>query len=135
MADFRRVTDTLYVAPQIRPEDVAEAKALGVTLIVNNRPEGEEAGQPEGDRIASAAEAAGIAYLAVPVIGMPTPEQVGIMRAAVDAAQGKVLAFCRSGMRSISTWALGRAEAGSHDRDALLTLGRDAGYDLSRLPL
>jgi uncharacterized protein (TIGR01244 family) len=46
-------------------------------------------------------------------------------------ADGPVLAFCRSGTRSIVTWSLGEALSGAQDRDALVKLGREAGYDLS----
>jgi uncharacterized protein (TIGR01244 family) len=53
------------------------------------------------------------------------------VREAVDAADGKVLLFCRSGTRSINTWALGQAMSGKRSRDELMQLGYDAGYDLS----
>jgi uncharacterized protein (TIGR01244 family) len=38
---FRSLTDDVLVAPQIDVDAVAEAARQGVTLIVNNRPEGE----------------------------------------------------------------------------------------------
>ena len=38
---FRKLTDTVYASPHIGLDEIAEAKALGVALIVNNRPEGE----------------------------------------------------------------------------------------------
>ena len=41
MSDFRRLTDTMIASPQIAVADLIEAKDLGVTLVVNNRPEGE----------------------------------------------------------------------------------------------
>ena len=51
MSDFRALTPTYSVAPQISIEDVAVAKAAGFAMIVNNRPDGEEAGQPDGDKL------------------------------------------------------------------------------------
>ena len=42
-----------------------------------------------------------------------------------------VLAFCRSGTRSIVTWSIGQAQAGERPRDELVALGAQAGYDLS----
>jgi uncharacterized protein (TIGR01244 family) len=60
MADFRRVTEDLSVAPQISVEDVAEAARLGFRLIVNNRPDGEQPGQPTSAEIEAAAKAAGL---------------------------------------------------------------------------
>jgi len=64
---FRQLTKSLYVSPQISVDQVAEAKALGVTVIINNRPDDEEPGQTNGAEIEAAAKAAGIAYAAVPV--------------------------------------------------------------------
>ena len=40
MSDFRRVTDSFWVSPQISVSEVAEAKAQGFGLIINNRPDG-----------------------------------------------------------------------------------------------
>ncbi|HCK84218.1 MAG TPA: hypothetical protein DHW63_06795, partial [Hyphomonadaceae bacterium] len=67
---FVPLADDYLVSPQIGPEDIAAAKALGVTLIINNRPDGEEFGQPKGAEIEAAAKAASLAYVAIPVRGM-----------------------------------------------------------------
>ncbi|WP_336967884.1 TIGR01244 family sulfur transferase [Sphingobium aromaticiconvertens] len=129
---FRQVTDRLHVSPQISVEDVARAKALGVTMIINNRPEGEEAGQPTGESIEAAAQAAGIGYAAVPVgHGGFAPWQLDGMAAALEqAGEGGVLAYCRSGTRSTLLWALTRARAGDSP-DALAEKAAAAGYDLA----
>lgn len=127
MADFRRVTGTFYVSPQISPAEVARAAAEGFVLIVNNRPDGEAPGQPAGREIKAAADAAGLAYVHIPVQGRPTPDQVDAMKLAIGAADGKVLAFCRSGTRSITTWALGAPLP----RGECVSLAAIAGYDLS----
>ncbi len=128
MPDFRQVTDAFWVSPQIRPEDIETARALGIALIINNRPDGEGPDQPAGAQIEAAARAAGLGYIAIPVAGRPQAAQVDAMRAACDAG-GKTLAFCRSGTRSILTWALGRADRDDHDD--LRRRGAAAGYDLS----
>lgn len=130
MAEFKRVTDAFSTSPQIDIGDVAKAKAEGVTLIIDNRPDGEEPSAPQSADIEQAAKAAGIDFVHIPVVGGPTPEQVAAMREAIDGAGGKVLAYCRSGTRSINTWALGQGETG---RDALIELGAAAGYDLSNV--
>jgi uncharacterized protein (TIGR01244 family) len=129
---FRQLTDTLYVSPQIGVADVAHAKELGVVMIINNRPEGEEPGQPGGDAIEAAARAMGIGYAAVPVAhGGFAPWQLDGMAAALDqAGDGSVLAYCRSGTRSTLLWALTRARAGDSP-DALAEKAAAAGYDLS----
>lgn len=127
---FRRIDDRISVAGQITPDEVAEAARQGFVAIINNRPEGEQPGQPEGAEIAAAAEAAGMSYDAIPVghDGFGTV-QIDAMRAALDRADGPVLAFCRSGTRSTFLWALARA--GAEDGAALREKAAQAGYDLS----
>lgn len=131
MTQFQRVTDQLSVSPQISVADVDTAAGEGFRLIINNRPDGEEPGQPSGHQIEAAAAAAGIAYVHIPVRGGPTREQVETERTVIADADGPVLAYCRSGTRSIVTWAIGEAMSGARTRDELVKLGRDAGYDLS----
>lgn len=129
MPDIRRVTGGFATAPQLAPGDMAAAADQGFRLVVNNRPDGEAPGQPSSLEMEAAARAAGMDYLHAPVVGGPTPEQVAAVRAAVEAAPGPVLAFCRSGTRSIVTWARGQAQAG-RPREELVAEGRNAGYDL-----
>ena len=128
---FRQLTKSLYVSPQIGVDQVEEAKALGVTMIVNNRPDDEEPGQVNGAAIEAAAQAAGIGYAAVPVAhGGFAPWQLDGMAAALEqAGEGKVLAYCRSGTRSTLLWALTRARAGDHPA-ALTEQAAAAGYDV-----
>ncbi|MEC7933020.1 MAG: TIGR01244 family sulfur transferase, partial [Pseudomonadota bacterium] len=111
---FRTLTDRILVAPQISVDDVAEAQAQGVTMIVNNRPDDEEPGQVNGAQIEAAALKAGIDYIAVPVAhGGFAPWQLdGMAQALEQAGEGKLLAYCRSGTRSTLLWALTRARAG-----------------------
>jgi uncharacterized protein (TIGR01244 family) len=131
MTEFRRVTDQLSVAPQIALADLATAAAQGFKLVINNRPDGEDPTQPTSAEVEAAARAAGLDYFHVPVRGAPTREQVEAERAILDENPGPVLAFCRSGTRSIVTWSLGEAESGERTRDELVKLGEAAGYDLS----
>lgn len=131
MTPFRRVTDQFSVSPQIAVGDVAQAAADGFVLIINNRPDGEDPAQPDGAEIEAAARAAGLDYVAIPVRGGPDAAQVLAQRQAVEAANGPVLAYCRSGTRSIVTWAIGQAQAGTVDRQMLISQGAEAGYDLS----
>jgi uncharacterized protein (TIGR01244 family) len=128
LADIRPVTARFAVASQLRPEDVP-ALAGRFTLIVNNRPDGEEAAQPSGAEIERAAAEAGLGYVAVPIRGLPRPDQIAAVSAAVAAAEGPVLAFCRTGTRCIVAWAAGEALAG-RPADELCELGAQAGYDL-----
>ena len=131
MSDFRRVTDDFSTAPQISVADVAEAARLGFTTIINNRPDGEDPDAPQSADIEAAAKAAGLTYVHIPVRGGPGPAEVEAVKHVVDGAEGPVLAFCRSGTRSIVTWSIGQATSGAMNRGELTALGRAAGHDLS----
>lgn len=129
MADIRRVTEGFAVAPQLRPEDFAEVKALGFRTVINNRPDGEAPGQMTSAEAEAAAKAAGLAYVHAPFEGQPTEEAV----AAAANSAGPALAFCRSGTRSVRTWALAQATTGRMPPDDIIRSARNAGYDLSPL--
>jgi uncharacterized protein (TIGR01244 family) len=129
---FRQLDDRTFVAGQIGADDVAEAKALGVTTIVNNRPDGEEPGQPTSAEIEAAARAAGLDYRHIPIAGGFSLDQVEAMAAALDEADGKSLAYCRSGTRSTFLWALARKARGG-DGAEIMRQAAAAGYDLSPL--
>src|SRR4029453_12923361 len=126
----RQLNDKTLVSGQIAPEEVAALKALGVTLIVNNRPDGEDIGQPEGEDIEAAAKAAGIDYRHVPIARGLGPSDIEAMREAMHSAgDGKVFAFCRSGNRSTLAWAVAKSEDGV-PREELNRMANDAGFDL-----
>ena len=112
---------------------MAEAKAAGFSMIVNNRPDCEEPEAAQGDEIANAAAAEGLAYAAIPVghAGFSHP-QLDALDAVLAGATGPVLAYCRSGTRSTHLWALTRARAGD-DVDAIVEAAAGAGYDLTGL--
>ncbi|MFI4973500.1 MAG: TIGR01244 family sulfur transferase [Caulobacterales bacterium] len=131
MTEFRKVTDRFSVSPQITPDDARAAIGAGFKLIINNRPDDEVPGQPRNAEIEAAARSAGAGYLHIPVVGRPTPDQARMVSDAVAAADGPALAFCRSGTRSITAWALGEAAAGLRGRDELVRLAAAAGYDLA----
>lgn len=128
---IRKIDEQISVAPQIAPEDVAAFADAGFKAIVNNRPEGEELGQPSGAAIRAAAEAAGLAYAEIPVTHAGfSATQVEAMAKTLEAAGGPVLAYCRSGTRSCNLWALAEASRGG-DPETLTARAAGAGYDIS----
>ncbi len=130
---FRKIDDSISVAPQISVADVAEAKRQGFVHIVNNRPDGEQPGQPTAAEMRAAAEAAGLGYSEIPITHAGfTQAQVDAMGEALAKAKGPVLAYCRSGTRSTYVWALARAAAGDAPAD-LNAKAAAAGYDISGL--
>ena len=126
----RQLDDKTLVNGQIAPEDVPALKEIGVTLIVNNRPDGEDVGQPESDDIEAAAKAAGIDYRHVPIARGLGPSDIEAMREAMHAAgEGKLFAFCRSGNRSTLAWAVAKSEDGVPTEE-LHRQANQAGFDL-----
>ena len=126
----RQLDERTLVDGQIGPGDVAALKALGVTLIVNNRPDGEDANQPTSDEIEAAAREAGLDYRHVPIARGLGPSDIEAMREAMHSVgEGKLFAFCRSGNRSTLAWAVARSEDGV-SREELDRMANQAGFDL-----
>jgi uncharacterized protein (TIGR01244 family) len=126
----RQLDEKTLINGQIGPEDVPALKQMGVTLIINNRPDGEDVGQPAGDEIEAAAKAAGIDYRHVPIARGMGPSDVEAMREALHATgEGKMFAFCRSGNRSALAWAVAKREVGV-SREELNRCANEAGFDL-----
>jgi uncharacterized protein (TIGR01244 family) len=126
---IRQLDDRTLVSSQIAADEVAGLAAQGVTVIVNNRPDGEEAGQPLGSQIEEAAAQAGIAYRHVPIFRGIGPADVEAMQEALaETKGGKLLAFCRSGTRSAFACALAHREEGASAEEVHRRLG-EAGFD------
>lgn len=130
---FRQITDKVFASPQITLAEIEEARAQGVRLIINNRPEGESADQTPGAEIEAAATAAGMDYIAIPVTHAGFSEaQVKAMGEALANADGPVLAYCRSGTRSTLLWALAEASKGGNPTVIAANAAR-AGYNISSI--
>jgi uncharacterized protein (TIGR01244 family) len=126
---IRQLDDKVMVSGQVAPHEVAGLAAEGVTMLVNNRPDGEETGQPLASEIEDAAAAAGIDYRFVPIIRGIGPADVESMQEALRKADtGKLLAFCRSGTRSALALALAKREEGASAEDVVQQLNQ-AGFD------
>ena len=130
--DIRKINERISVSSQIGVDDVASLAALGFRTVINNRPDGESPDQPAEADIAAAAAEAGLEFLSLPVVsGMVSPAQLDAFRSAYDAADGPILAYCRSGMRSTCVWAIAMSpELGV---DEAVDMAASAGYDLSGL--
>lgn len=131
MDKFRQVTPDLSVAPQLSESDLQAAKDMGFRTILCNRPDGEEENQPPIETLKAHAEALGLAFLALPFAGPPSPETIGQQGALIEHAAKPVLAYCRSGTRSVTAWAL--SQRGQGKGPQIIAAASDAGYDLSAL--
>ena len=130
----RTLNEGVWASPQIAVADLPELVAMGVRRVVNNRPDDEDPGQPSSAEIEAAVRAAGLDYVHAPVIGMPGPDAVRAVSAALEADE-PVLMYCRSGTRSTFAWALAMRALDRAEPDQIRQAAADAGYDLSRLPL
>ena len=109
----RELDETTLISGQIEPSQVSAFAEQGVTLIINNRPDGEDPQQPLAAAIEAAAHVAGIDYRHIPIARGIGPSDVEAMREALSSRRdGTVLAFCRSGTRSTLAWAVARREDG-----------------------
>lgn len=131
MPDIRSVTTDFAVAPQIGEADIAAIAAVGFKTLINNRPDGEVPGQMTDAAAEAAAHAAGMAYVSIPFVGAPHAVQVEETVKALEGNPGPVLAFCRSGTRSITVWALAQAVSGALAPEEIVAAAAEAGYDLS----
>lgn len=128
---FRVLTPDFAVAGQLQPEDLAAAAEQGYRLIINNRPDNEEPGQPSAEIMAEAASRAGLEYRHIPLRpGGLTVEMITETEMLMEETPGPILAFCRSGTRSATLWALARAKAGAAPQE-LVSIAGQAGYDLA----
>jgi sulfide:quinone oxidoreductase len=129
---IRQLTAQVSVAPQIRPEELLAIAAAGFRSVINNRPDHEADDQPTHATLAEAAARQGLAYRYIPVVpGQYDKPTVDAMAQALGEMPPPVLAFCRTGTRSTSLWALQAARHGSVDD--LVRIAGEAGYDLAGL--
>lgn len=131
--NFRELDPQVLVAdaPMTGP-DMAAAAARGVKIVVNNRPDHEEAGQWNSADLEAAARAAGMDYVHIPISKEFSKDKVAALTEALLSTEGRVLIFCRSGTRSCYLWALAQARAGESP-EALVRSARRAGYSLGPL--
>lgn len=130
--NFTPITDNFLVSGQLTADDIRDAAASGVTLIVNNRPDGEAFGQPKTEELEAAAKAVGVEYIYLPV-GMSgiTPAHTAALENAVnDAAPGKTLAFCKTGVRSVLARSYAAARFGK-PVDQIIEEASRAGFDIA----
>jgi len=127
-----KITQQFLVSAQMASADASFAAAQGIKTIICNRPDNEATDQPSTQALEDAATDAGIDYLHIPVSSkLITDENVVEFADACNEAKGPILAFCRTGMRSIILWAL--AETASRDANSIIAKAKAAGYDLSKL--
>ena len=129
---MKTLTPDISVTGQITPDTIAAAHAAGFRTVINNRPDGEESGQPSSAVLAAAAKTAGVEYHHIPVVpGQFSDGQIDAFAAVMRDCDKPVLAFCKSGMRAASLWAL--SQAGRLTAAEVVRQAGTCGYDLKPL--
>ncbi len=130
--DFKQISENYAAKGQILSQEMSEIANLGFKTVINNRPDGEEMGQPVNDDLKAAAEAAGLSYVFIPMT-LPTlsPALVTQHHMAIEASDGPVFAFCRSGTRSTILWALTQVCFHGASISEVTSSAAREGYDLS----
>jgi len=127
--DIKRISPFLSISPQIYPAHIEKIARAGFKTIINNRPDKETDDQPMAAELAAEAAKNGIVFVNQPVIpGRVSLEDALDFAAELDRAKGPVLAFCRSGTRCTTLWAM--KEARHMDADVILNFAMSIGYDL-----
>ena len=130
--DIRPLDEALSASPQIAPKDLPVIAAQGFRSVISNRPDDEEPGPPSAEDLRQAAEAVGLAFAHVPVVGGAISDQdVADFKKALADLPRPVFGFCRTGTRTTTLWAL--ANAAAETPDHLIERARSAGYDLGAL--
>ena len=132
MADVRKLTDNIYVAPQLTAADVAEIDGMSFRSILCNRPDDEQEEQPAYEKIRQQADALGLAVEFQPVNGSLISDQdVDDFAENLQNLPMPILAYCRTGTRCTVLWAL--SQAGHRSIDEILQIAAAAGYSLEAL--
>jgi sulfide:quinone oxidoreductase len=132
MVKITYITPGFAVAPALDAADFSHIAELGFKAVINNRPDGEEKGQPPGNELKRHAETLGLAYRHVPArkSDIFTDPVVEAMADALQSVQGPILAHCKSGLRSAIVWAAAssRTVPVNEILEALASAGFDLGF-------
>lgn len=109
-----KLSDQLYISPQISEADAAKAAALGIQTVICNRPDGEEDGQPTVAEAAAWLAEAGIEqFRHQPVIAPQiNAADVAAFQQLLTESAAPVLAYCRTGTRCSLLWAYHQVQNG-----------------------
>ena len=128
---MKNINDHVTVSPQIAISEIATLKAQGFDVVISNRPDGEEIGQPLTADIQAAVEAAGMKFVHLPIVSGQFTQEAADGFGEVVANNNKVFAYCRTGTRCAALWAL--SQAGKASADDILGATSSAGYDFPQL--
>ena len=130
--DIKALTPHLSISPQILPAEMQAVAEAGFKAIICNRPDGEGADQPSFKEIEAAAQQFGlIAHYLPAESGKVRDEDGKAFGQLLNTLPGPVLAYCRTGMRSTTMWAL--SQAGITPLPHILEASQKVGFDMKSL--
>lgn len=124
----------LRVTDQLVPKDIPVLKKAGILSVVCNRPDGEQPDQPDHFALQAACSEAGLSFTYLPVApGGITDIHVQQFGVLLERLPAPIAAYCRTGTRSTSLWALSQIRSGGATPEQVISIAGGAGYDLSGL--
>jgi len=127
--DIKQINTQLSVAGQISIGDLPAIAKLGFKSIVCNRPDGESSDQLSFGEIEREAKRLGLQTRYLPAeSGKVTAELGQAFGALMDELPQPMLAYCRSGLRSSTLWALARSP--KEPLPQIYATVAQAGYDI-----
>ncbi|GAB2184786.1 bifunctional protein tyrosine phosphatase family protein/NAD(P)/FAD-dependent oxidoreductase [Roseibium sp. LAB1] len=127
---MKAINSQISVAPQVKPEDMADFAQQGFRSVICNRPDGEGADQPSFEEVEAAARKLGLEARYLPIVagkvGDTDAEEFGKL---MESLPKPILAYCRTGTRSATLWSLSQAE--KLPLSDILTKTKAAGYDMA----
>jgi uncharacterized protein (TIGR01244 family) len=134
-ATVHPLTEAISISEQLIPGQLAELRERGFATIIDLRPDGEAAGQPDAAHMHEAARSnrMAFAYVPVPHGEIPASAVAALGKALAESPQ-PVLLYCRSGKRAARTWGLAEAaRAGGADAEAILAAVKASGQSADDL--
>jgi sulfide:quinone oxidoreductase len=129
---FAKINTELTVSDQITIEDLKEIHAQGYKTIFCNRPDHESEGQLDFSSVEKEAQNLGLKAIQQPVIGgQISDNDIETFRTYFESVQKPIFAYCRTGTRCSTLWALSHAKI--LPIDEILSKTQNAGYDLTPL--
>ncbi|WP_298821624.1 bifunctional protein tyrosine phosphatase family protein/NAD(P)/FAD-dependent oxidoreductase [uncultured Roseibium sp.] len=127
---MKPINERISVAPQIRPQDLADIAQQGFRSVICNRPDGEGADQPVFEEIEAAAKKLGLEARYLPIVaGKVQDEDADNFSKLMEELPKPVLAYCRTGTRSATLWSLSQAD--TLPLADILSQTKVAGYDMA----
>ena len=107
--EINPLSPNVSVGAQIGPEDLQAVAREGFTDVVCNRPDAEHPQDPDAATMKARASELGLTFHYLPIThGEPFDAQARHLAELMGRSGAKVFAYCRSGARSASAWALAR---------------------------